>query len=116
MIFYLIAVGVTLVLYSGLVRTFLQKIDTAMNIKLLSPLPLVLGVLFILSKDLILHPWFAVVLGVVVIVKGMFLLLTPAHYIDAIINWWVTEAQDITYRFWGLIVLVIGITLLSWIA
>ena len=112
---YLVAVGVALVLYSELIRKFLQKLDNAMNIKLLFPLPLILGVLFILSKDLMLHPWFAIVLGAVVVAKGAFLLLTPAHYVAATINWWTNEAQDITYRFWGLIVLVVGITLLSWI-
>ncbi len=47
--------------------------------------------------------------------KGIYLLLSPKKHIDTMINWWIIEVQDITYRFWGLVILILGITLFSWI-
>jgi hypothetical protein len=43
-----------------------------------------------------------------------FLFLAPRQ-IDAIGKWWLDKAQDITYRFWGIIILILGITLFSWL-
>ena len=110
-----ITAGSTLILYSNGMRTFLQKIGRGRNAKMLFPLPLLVGGLFILFKDVIIHAWLATVLGVLGVVKGVLLLLSPPHYIETTIKWWTGEVQDITYRFWGIIVLILGITLLSWI-
>lgn len=112
---YFIVVGIILILYTDWLRKLLQKMLKSVNLRWLFPLPLIFGVLFILSRDLIFHPWFIIAIGILVIGKGIYFLLSPKKQFDTLLNWWINKAQDITFRFWGLIILVLGITLFSWI-
>ena len=112
---YFIIAGAILILYTDWLRRLLQKMLRGVNLRWLFPLPLIFGVLFILSKDLVPYSWFIIVIGTLLIAKGVYLLLSPKKHTDTIINWWIDNAQDITYRLWGLIILILGITLFSWI-
>jgi len=112
---YFIIAGAIFILYTGWLRRLFQKMLRSVNLRWLSPLPLIFGVLFILSKDSVPYPWFIVVIGILIIGKGVYLLLSPKKHIDTIINWWMDKAQDITYRFWGLIIFILGITIFTWI-
>ena len=115
MTIYFILVGVTFILYPDWLKRLFQKIPGGFNFRWFFPLPLLIGILFILSRDLTYHPWFILVLGILVLGKGIYLLLSPKKHIDTIINWWAHDVQDITYRFWGLVILILGMTLFSWI-
>jgi hypothetical protein len=110
----LIFAGIIFILYTNWLKNLLQKLLNGFNLRWLFPLPLLLGSLFIVSKDLIPYPFVALVLGILLLLKGMYLLCAPRQ-IDAIGKWWLDKAQDITYRFWGIIILILGITLFSWL-
>lgn len=112
---YFIVGGITIILYTDWLRGILQKMLRGVNLRWFFPLPLIFGVLLILSKDLVPHPWFIIVIGVFILGKGVYLLLAPKKHMDNITSWWMDNAQDITYRFWGIIVLILGITLFSWL-
>jgi len=112
---YFILAGTIFILYTDWLRRLLQKMLKELNVRWLFPLPLIIGVLFFLSKDITSHPWFIIVIGILIVGKGVYLLLSPKKHIDTIINWWIDKAQDITFRFWGLIIFIIGITIFTWI-
>jgi len=112
---YFIIAGATFILYTDWLRRLLEKMLRALNLRWLFPLPLIIGILFILSKDLTSHPWFIIVIGILILGKGLYFLLSPKKQTDTIINWWIDKAQDITYRFWGLIIFILGITIFTWI-
>ena len=115
MIIYFIVVGIILILYTDWLRKHLQKMLKSVNFRWLSPLPLIFGVLFILSRDLISHPWFIIAIGILAIGKGIYFLLSPKKQFDTLLNWWINKAQDITYRFWGLIIFILGTAIFTWI-
>ena len=110
----LVFAGSMFILYTPWLKNLLQKLLNSCNLRWLFPLPLLLGALFIVSKDLLPYPFVALVLGILLLLKGISLLLAPRQ-IDAIGKWWLDKAQDITYRFWGIIILILGITLFSWL-
>jgi hypothetical protein len=112
---YFIIAGITMILYPDWLRKTSQRLLSAMNLRWFFPLPLIFGVLCILSKDLTPHPWFIIIIGAFILGKGVYLLLSSKKHMDAIINWWIDNAQDVTYRFWGLIIFILGITLFSWL-
>ncbi len=110
-----VIIGVVFVLYTGWIRKLLGGIPGNRNLRALSPIPLVFGVLLAVSAA-----WSEVfllifVLGLILLATGLYLLFGPKKQIDTVSAWWVEKASDQLYRFWGLIVLVLGIALLSWI-
>ena len=111
---YLMLAGTIFILYTSWLKNLLQKLLHGPNLRWLFPLPLLLGALFIGSKDLLPYPFVALLLGILLLLKGIYLLCAPRQ-IDAIGKWWLDKAQDITYRFWGIIILILGITLFSWL-
>ncbi len=112
---YFIMAGVTLILYTDWLKNLLQTILEDFNFKWFFPLPFIIGALFIFSGDLLPYPWFATVIGLLVIGKGCYLLFLPGKKIEATIHWWTHKADDITYRFLGIIILMLGTTLFSWL-
>jgi uncharacterized protein YjeT (DUF2065 family) len=73
------------------------------------------GVLLILSAGASGAPWFIVIMGILAIVKGVYFLLAPHGQTEALLSWWFESAQDRTYRFWGLIMVLLGMVVLSWV-
>ena len=112
---YFIIAGVTFIFYTDWAKRLFRKMSSGFNFRWFFPLPLIIGILFILSRDLTRHPWLILTLGILAMGKGIYLLLSPKKYIDTIINWWINDVQDITYRFCGIVILILGITIFSWI-
>jgi len=110
-----VIMGAVFVLYTDWTRKFLKGMLMTKNVRVLGLIPLVFGILVAISAG-----WSEVfllifLLGLIIAAKGFYLLFGPRKQIDLIISWWLDKASDQLYRFWGLIVLVLGIALLSWI-
>ena len=112
---YFIILGVTFILYTDWIKKLLKRMLRGFNFRWFFPLPLIIGVLFILCRDLTHHPKLILVLGILILGKGIYILLSPKKHIDTIMNWWIYKVPDITYRFWGLVFLILGIALFSWL-
>lgn len=110
-----VAIGAVFILYTDWIRKSLRGVLEKKNIRLLSPIPLVFGILMIISAGWSEVFWLILLLGLIALAKGLYLLFSPRNQIDMVISWWFEKASDQLYRFWGLISLVLGIALLSWI-
>jgi hypothetical protein len=112
-----IAAGTFFILYTEESRRFLGKAVGKMNPKLLGFIPMVVGILLILAA---IAAWangasrFILILGILAIGKGVYFLLGPRGQVKALFDWWFKSAQDRTYRFWGIIIVLLGVVLLSW--
>lgn len=85
-----------------------------MNPKFLAFIPMAVGILLILAARVSGAFWFVLILGLLAIGKGVYFLLGPRGQVKALFDWWFTSAQDTTYRFWGIIMVLLGMALLSW--
>ncbi len=112
--FLWIAAGTLFILYTEESRRFLRDSMAKMNPKLLAFIPMVVGILLILAARVSGAFWLVLILGLLAIGKGVYFLFGPRGQIKALFDWWFKSAQDRTYRFWGVIMVLLGMVLLSW--
>jgi uncharacterized protein YjeT (DUF2065 family) len=83
--------------------------------KFLSALPFVAGILFLFSASACRYPWFIRLFGLIGIVKGVFIFLNPKGFYDKSVDWCLGSLTDQTHRFYGIITIILGAAVLSWI-
>jgi uncharacterized protein YjeT (DUF2065 family) len=111
----LVVVGAVSILYTDWVRKSLREMVAKKYFRLLGLVPLILGILLIISAGWSEVFWLVFLLGVVALAKGFFLLFSSKARIDTAITWTLDTASDQVYRFSGVISLVLGMALISWI-
>ena len=110
-----IAAGTLFILYTEESRRVLRNSTAEIKPKLLAFIPMVVGILLIFSASASGAFWFILILGLLAIGKGAYFLLGPHGQTKALLDWWFKSAQDRTYRFWGLVMIILGMVVLSWL-
>jgi uncharacterized protein YjeT (DUF2065 family) len=110
-----IASGVCLVLYTTACRKVLAALLENLNAQILGALALVVGVLLLLAATASQNFWFVVLLAGLAAAKGVLLFINPRGFFAKIRRWYLKEADDQTYRMAGIILLVLGTAVFSWI-
>jgi len=80
--------------------------------RLLSPFPILGGTLLLLCASSSSQQGFVVVLGLLLLFKGLTLLFGPRPKLSSIMAWWF-NASDTTHKFSGTIIIVLGIAVLA---
>ena len=110
-----IAVGCCTILYTNETRNFLQRLFNQIDRKLLSVFEAILGILLLVSATASHHSWFIRLIGLLAVIEGGVILLIPKNLYDELINWYVNSLSDQTYRLFGILSLILGTAMLSWI-
>lgn len=110
-----ISIGSCAILYTGDTRNSLKRSLSALNRKVLSVLPLAFGVLMIVAASDSLHPWLVRILGLLGLIKGVFILANPMALYEKSIQWYLESVSDQGYRLTGIITIILGTAVLSWI-
>ncbi len=109
-----VAFGVYMILYTdnarNLFRQFIQ-----MGFKTLSIIAAIIGFLFLVSASASHYPWFLRFVGIFSIVEGVVLYINPQDIMGRIYAWYLDEASDQTFRASGIITVILGTALISWI-
>ena len=116
---FLVGIGVfwimagTLMLFATQVARehYLNKLRTK-DSRRWSPLPIILGVLLLLSASSSSQVTFIVILGLLSLAKGLLLLFVPRERLLKMTDWWF-EASDRTYKALGAMIIVLGIAVLA---
>ena len=113
--FLWIAIGCCTILYTketrNVVRNILNKIDR----KVLSAFEAIIGILLFLSATASHHSWFIRLIGFLAVIEGGIIFLIPKNLYDELIDWYLNSASDQTYRLFGIISIILGTAVLSWI-
>lgn len=88
-------------------RNFLKK----KNIKVLSILPLAIGVVLIAGSAGMRERWIAITIGVLGILKGLFFVFGPEKKTKPLIDWWLNTSGN-AYKSWGVAFFLLGVLLL----
>jgi uncharacterized protein YjeT (DUF2065 family) len=111
-----IVVGTFLVLYTESTKEVLKKLFFRDHFRWLATLPLLFGVLLVAGafyhKEMF---WLVFVLGVLGILKGIFLIIGPSAQIKRFLDWWFHKASERTIRLNGLISVILGTAILSYL-
>lgn len=112
-----IALGSCYILYTGQTRKVMNDLLIKANHqKLFSVIAALTGLLFIFSASQIeAHQGFIVILGILAIAKGVFIFLNPAGLWDQLAAWYTEKISDQTYRLLGIITLILGAAVCSWV-
>ena len=110
-----VAFGTSYILYTKQVKDRILPLLRKANPKILSVIPIIFGILLILSAIHSLNSWFIIVLGLLAIIKGLLFIITSKKFYEAVIDWYFEKASDQTSRFVGVIAIIIGTAVLSWI-
>ena len=109
-----VAFGVYMILYTdnarNLFRQFIQ-----MGFKTLSIIAAIIGFLFLVSASASHYPWFLRFVGIFSIVEGVVLYINPQDIMGRIYAWYLDKASDQTFRASGIITVIVGTALISWI-
>ena len=110
-----ISIGSCAILYTNDSRNTLKRSLSAVNRKVLSVLPFAFGVLMIVAASSSLHPWLVRILGVLGLIKGMLVIANPMALYEKSVQWFIESVSDQGYRLTGIISIILGTAILSWI-
>ncbi len=111
-----IALGAFLILYTVHTREFLKKVFFRDHRRWFAVFPFVFGLILMAGafyqREMF---WLAFILGVLAIIKGVYLAIGSLTRIKAIQDWWYQRAGDGTIRLFGLITFILGCAVLSYV-
>lgn len=113
-VFYIVS-GVCFILYTSQSRKYTSILVKKVDRRILSVLVIIIGLLLIASSFYDRFLWVIVVIGVLALIKGTFILFSPVNLYNKMLDWYLTKTTDQTYRFFGIIILIIGTAIFSWV-
>ena len=112
--FLWIAAGAVAILYTDDYKAYLKALMVRLDRMILALIPAVFGLLLLLAASSTTHGWFIGLIGVLGIVKGVLIYFNPAGLFE-ISTRWLEGLSDQGYRLVGIIALVLGTVVISWI-
>ena len=113
-VFYIVS-GVCFILYTSQSREYTSILVKKVDRRILSVSTIIIGLLLIASSFYDRFLWVIVVIGTLALLKGTFILFSPVNLYNKMIDWYLNKATDQTYRFFGIIMLIIGTAIFSWV-
>ena len=113
--FLCIAAGCCTILYTNETRNFLKRLFNEIDRKFLSVFEVIMGILLLVSATASHHSWLIRLIGLLAVIEGGVILLMPKNLYDELINWYVNSLSDQTYRLFGILSLILGTAMLSWV-
>jgi uncharacterized protein YjeT (DUF2065 family) len=110
-----ISFGAGLIIYTRESKIMIKRLVTDLDRRILSALPAVLGVFLIIAASESRHSWFIRLIGFLAVLKGGFIFWNPYNVYDKTVDWYLNALSDQTFRFFGIIILILGTVILSWI-
>jgi hypothetical protein len=110
-----IAFGCAAILYTPQTRERAGQLMVRIGRVPASVAALVIGVCLMVASRDSLQAGFIFAIGLLALVKGGIFLWNPAGVYEKVVHWSLAAASDQTYRFMGIVTLVLGTALLSWV-
>jgi uncharacterized protein YjeT (DUF2065 family) len=114
--FLWITAGSWFIIYTTESRNVMKRLFDKTDRKILSVFPAIIGILLFISASWSLHSWFLRILGIMAVIKGGMIFFNPKNLYDEMMNWYLNSLSDQTYRFFGIVMIIIGTAVLSWIS
>ena len=110
-----VVIGSCYILYTMESRSFIRQFFDEVNERIITAIILLLSLMLLISASSVENSWFIVFLGLLGLVKGGLLIANPHNVFDTIKSWYLDSASDQTYRFFGIVMVVLGTAVFSWI-
>ena len=110
-----IAIGACAILYTAQTRQAAKTLLLKTHRPILACLPFIAGILFVFSAASSSHPWIIRLFGIVGLLKGVVVYVNPGNFYTTSIDWYLDALSDQAHRFLGIIIVILGTALLSWV-
>ncbi len=110
-----IAWGSLAILYTAQTREAAGKLMAQVGRLPLGAVAAVVGVLLIVASRSSQQTGFVFMLGLLALFKGVVFIWNPKRVYKRLVQWYLEETSDQTLRFFGIIALILGTALFSWI-
>ena len=110
-----ISFGAGIIIYTHESKSMIKGLVTNLDRRILSVLPAIFGVFLIIAAPESRHSWFIRLIGILAVLKGGFIFWNPQNLYDKMVSWYLNSVSDQTFRFLGIITLILGTVILSWI-
>lgn len=110
-----IAAGSCAILYTAETRNFSKTMIFKSDPKILAALAAIGGVLLIVAASASSQPWFIRVLGLLALAKGALFIFNPGDIWAKAGQWVINALSDQAYRLVGIMSVILGTVMISWI-
>jgi hypothetical protein len=110
-----IAAGVCLILYTEKSIDWLKSLFSAHKLKYLSTIPAVVRLLFLISASAIAYPWVFLTIGLLALGEAVVAFTNPREIYTRMLDWYFDNASVQANRLLGIIGVVFGTVILTWI-
>jgi uncharacterized protein YjeT (DUF2065 family) len=112
--FVYIAIGSICILYTREYVDALKKLIQEIPLKILSFFPAVFGILFFIAAFASTFPWFFRVIGIIAILEAVLIFTNPYNLYSRLLDWYF-DISDQTQRLFGIISIIFGTAIVTWI-
>lgn len=110
-----IALCTYLILYTTESINILKGLFNTYQLKYLSSIPAVYALLFLISASATTHPWVFIIIGSLAAVEAVVAFTNPKKIYSQMLDWYFNTVSDQTNRLFGIIGVVFGTVILTWI-
>ena len=110
-----IVFGSYAILYTSQTKDIMRSVFGKANPRLIAFFPFILGLLLILCASASQYAWFIRLIGMLAILKGIFLFINPNRMADRVNEWYLNQASNQVYRLFGIVAILFGSAIFSWI-
>ena len=113
--FSCIAMCSFLILYTRESVNALKKLFDSYELRYLSIIPAVMGLLFLFSASATGYPWVFRIIAVIAFAEAVLAIVNPNKIYSRILDWYFGNLSDQTQRLFGIIGIIFGTVILTWL-
>lgn len=110
-----IAICTCMILYTRETVDVLKKLFDSYELKYLSIIPAVVGFLFLISASAICYPWVFRIIALIAFGEAVLAFTDPKKIYSRVLGWYLGDISDQTHRLFGILGLIFGTVILTWI-
>lgn len=110
-----IAISACMILYTQATLDTLKGLTRKYPLKYLSAVSAAVGILFFICASATTYPWVLRIVGLVAIGEAVLAYLNPQDLYTRMLAWYFEKVSEQGHRLFGIIGIIFGTVLLSWI-
>jgi hypothetical protein len=110
-----IALCTWLILYTRESIAALKAMFRTYQLKYLAAIPAAYALLFLISASMINHPWLFRIVGLLAAAEAVVAFTNPRKIYSEMLNWYFGNVSNQIHRLFGIIGIIFGTVILTWI-
>ena len=104
-----------LILYTRETVDWFKDLYNTYQLKYMTAIPAVYGLLFLIPASFTTHPWVFRIIAVLSFCEAFVAFINPHNFYRQILDWYFENVSDQTQRLFGIIGIIFGTVILTWI-